>query len=135
LGGADPASPFLHYLDGDRIRYGIISAGPYRAAGPGELHAGCHDLGADRSCRDGIAKRERRRNGGNGLRALADALNGDVAIVHEAAKNTLVDVDALDLVEAHLEGPPLDKTGLVNDPHIGDVSSVVQRWNQAVAVQ
>jgi hypothetical protein len=38
LGGADPASPFLLFLDGDRIRYGIISAGPYRATGRGELH-------------------------------------------------------------------------------------------------
>ena len=38
LGGADPASPFLHYLDGDRIRYGIVSAGPYPATGPGELY-------------------------------------------------------------------------------------------------
>jgi hypothetical protein len=38
LGGADPASPFLQYLDGDRIRYGIISVGPYRATGQGELH-------------------------------------------------------------------------------------------------
>ena len=28
---------------------------------------------------------------------------------------------ALDLVEAHLEGPPLDETGLVDDPHIGDI--------------
>jgi hypothetical protein len=63
--------------------------------------------------------RERRGNGGNGLRTLADALNGDVAVVHKAAKNALVDVDALDLVEAHLEGPPLDETGLVDD--FGDV--------------
>jgi hypothetical protein len=28
----------LHFLDGDCIRYGIISAGPYRATGRGELH-------------------------------------------------------------------------------------------------
>jgi len=55
------------------------------------------------------------------LRTLADALNGEVTVVHEAAKNALVDVDALDLVEAHLEGPPLDETGLVDDPHVGDV--------------
>jgi len=79
------------------------------------------DLCADWSCRDRIAKRERRGNRGNGLRALADALYGDVAIVHKAAKNALVYVDALDLVEAHLEGPPLDETGLVNDSHVGDV--------------
>jgi hypothetical protein len=38
LGGADPVSPFLHFLDGDRIRYGVISAGPYRATEQGELH-------------------------------------------------------------------------------------------------
>src|SRR6478735_129973 len=38
LGGADPASPFLHYLDGDRTRYGIISAAPNRATGQDELH-------------------------------------------------------------------------------------------------
>ena len=40
-----------------------------------------------------------------GLCTLADALNGDVAIVHKAAKNALIDVDALDLAEAHLLGP------------------------------
>jgi hypothetical protein len=49
------------------------------------------DLRADRSRRDGIAKRERRGNGGNGFRALADTLNRDVAVVHKAAKNALVD--------------------------------------------
>src|SRR6478736_9505085 len=81
----------------------------------------CRDLRANRSCRDGVAKRERRGNGGNGLRALAGAPNGEVAVVHEAAKNALVDVDALDFVEADLEGPPLDETGLVGDPHVGDV--------------
>ena len=55
------------------------------------------------------------------MRALADALNGEVAVVHKAAKNALIDVNALDFVEAHLEGPPLDETGLVDDPHVGDV--------------
>jgi hypothetical protein len=81
----------------------------------------CGDLRANRPCRDGAAKRERRINGGNGLRALADALNGEVAVVHKAAKNALVDIDALNLVEAHLKGPPLDETGLVDDPHVGYV--------------
>src|SRR6476659_9685692 len=78
----------------------------------------CRDLRANRSCRDGVAKRERRGNGGNGFRALADALNGEVAVVHKAAKNALVDVDALDFVEAHLEGPPLDEAGLVDNQRI-----------------
>ena len=83
--------------------------------------APCRDLYANWPCRDGAAKRERRGNGGNGLRALADALNGEVAVVHKAAKNALVDVDAFDFVEADLEGPPLDESGLVDDPHVGDV--------------
>jgi len=60
-------------------------------------------------------------NGGNGLRALANALNGQVAVVHKATKNTLVDIDALNFVEAHFKGPPLDETGLVDDPHVGYV--------------
>ena len=81
----------------------------------------CRNLRANRSCRDGVAKCERRGNGGNGLRALAGATNGQVAVVQKAAKNALVDVDALDLVEAYFEGPPLDETCLVDDPHIGDV--------------
>src|SRR4029077_11188484 len=80
-------------------------------------------------------KRERRGNGGNGFRALADALNGEVAVVHKAAKNALVDVDALDLVEAHLEGPPLDEPVLWTTRMLVTSVSVVQRWNQAVAVQ
>src|SRR3954454_951890 len=79
------------------------------------------DLHADWSGGDGVAKPERRGNGRNGLRALADALNGDIAVVHKPAKYALVDIDALDLCEAHLEGPPLDETGLVDDPHVGDV--------------
>src|SRR6478672_5557031 len=81
----------------------------------------CRDLRANRACRDGAAKCERRINGGNGLRTLADALNGEVAIVQKAAKNALIDIDALNFVEAHLKGPPLDETGLVDDPHVGYV--------------
>ena len=46
---------------------------------------------------------------------------GDVAVVEDAAEDALVDVDALDLVEAHLEGAPLDEAGLVDDAQIGDV--------------
>ena len=45
----------------------------------------------------------------------------DVAVVEDAAENALVDVDALDLVEAHLERAALDEAGLVDDAHIGDV--------------
>ncbi|GLR85358.1 hypothetical protein [Bradyrhizobium iriomotense] len=37
MGGADPASPFLHLLGRDRTKYGVISAGTYRAREPGEL--------------------------------------------------------------------------------------------------
>ena len=36
-------------------------------------------------------------------------------------KNALVDVDALDLVEAHFEGAALDEAGLVDDAQLGDV--------------
>ena len=72
------------------------------------------DLLADRPCGDGAPKRERRGNGRNGFRALANALNGEVAVVHKTAKNALVDIDALNFVEAHLKGPPPDETGLVD---------------------
>ena len=37
------------------------------------------------------------------------------------SKNALVDIDALDFVEAHFEGSPLNKAGLVDDPQIGDI--------------
>ena len=47
--------------------------------------------------------------------------DGDVAVIEDAAQNALVDVDALDLVEAHLEGAALDEAGLVDDAHVGDV--------------
>ena len=83
--------------------------------------ATCRDLYTNWPCHDDAAKRERRGNGENGLRALAGALNGEVAVVHKAAKNALVDVDAFDFVEADLEGPPLDQACLVDDPHVGDV--------------
>ena len=79
------------------------------------------DLRADRSRCDGVSKSERRGNGGNGLRALANTLDGQVTVVHNAAKNALVDIDALNFVEAHLKGPPLNETGLVDDPHVANV--------------
>ncbi len=53
--------------------------------------------------------------------ALADAPDGHVAVVEDTAEDALIDVDAFDLVEAHLEGAPLDEPGLVDDPQIGDV--------------
>src|SRR6476620_2151725 len=81
----------------------------------------CRDLRANRSCRDGVAKRERRSNGGNGSRALADALNGEVAIVHQAAKNALIDIDALDFIETHFKGLPLNEASLMDDPQVGDI--------------
>src|SRR5258707_4280716 len=73
------------------------------------------------SCGDGIAERQRRGNGGDGFLALADAEDGDVAVIQDAPENALVDIDALDLVEAHLEGAALDEAGLVDDAQIGDV--------------
>jgi len=76
------------------------------------------NLRANRSRRDGTAERERRGDGGNGFRALADTLNGDVAVVHKAAKNALVNIDTLNFVERHFEGPPLDETSFV-DHRIG----------------
>ena len=95
----------------------------------------CRDLRANRPCRDGVAKRERRGNGGNGLRALAHALNGEVAVVHKAAKNALVDVDALDFVEVISKVRRLMQPVLWTTRMLGTSVSVVQRWNQAVAVQ
>src|SRR5436305_1047590 len=46
---------------------------------------------------------------------------GDVTIVEQATGNALVDVDALDLVQRHLEAAALDEAGLVHHPQIGDV--------------
>ena len=57
----------------------------------------------------------------DGFLALADAEDRHVAVVEDAAEDALVDVDALDLVEAHLKRLPLDKAGLVDDAQIGDV--------------
>ena len=60
-------------------------------------------------------------DGADGFPALADAHDGHVAVVHDAAENALVDVHAFDLVDAHLEGAALDEAGLVDNPEIGDV--------------
>src|SRR5439155_6264453 len=101
--------------------FGRINGRANRGETGGRILLHGYVLSADRSCRDGIAKRQRRRNGGNGFLALADTHDRDVAVVHNAADDALIDVDALDLVETHLEGPPLDEPGLVDDPHVGDV--------------
>src|SRR5436190_845635 len=71
-----------------------------------------------RRCRAGGVPKGNR---GDGLLALAYAHDGDVAIVEDAAEDGLVDIDTLDLVEAHLEGLARDETGLVDDAQIGDV--------------
>jgi hypothetical protein len=81
----------------------------------------CRDLGASRLCRNGAAERKRRGDGGNGFRALADALNGEITVVHKAAKDTLVNIDALNFVEPHFKGPSLDEAGFVDNPHVGYV--------------
>ena len=68
-----------------------------------------------------VAEIQRRGDGRNGFLALADAEDGDVAIIEDAAEDALVDVDALDLVERHFKGTPLDEPGLVHDAQVGDV--------------
>src|SRR5258708_40255129 len=70
---------------------------------------------------DVIAEFERRGDGVDRLGALADAAYRDAAVVEDAARDALVDVGALDLVEAHLKGAALAEAGLLHDPHIGDV--------------
>ena len=55
------------------------------------------------------------------LRPLADAPHCNAAVVKNTAKNALVDVDALDLVQAHLERAALDEPALVDDAQVGDV--------------
>jgi len=52
---------------------------------------------------------------------LADAQDRYVAVVEDATEDALVDVNALNLVDTHLEGLPFDKAGLVDDAEIGDV--------------
>src|SRR5882762_9477833 len=70
---------------------------------------------------DVVAEVEGGSDGGNGFLALADAEDGYVAVIEDAAENALVNVDALDLVEAHFEGAALDEAGLVDDAQVGDV--------------
>ena len=70
---------------------------------------------------DEVAEFEGRGDGVDGLVALTDAKDRDVAVIEETAEDALVDVDALDLVEAHLECLPLDEPGLVDNAQIGDV--------------
>src|ERR1700753_1734843 len=73
------------------------------------------------SRRDVVTEAERRGDGADGLRALADPAHRDVAIIQQTAQDTLIDVDTLDLVETHFKGAALDKAGLVDNPQIGDV--------------
>src|SRR6266702_6676529 len=73
------------------------------------------------SRRDVVAEIERRTNGGDVLPALADPLDGHVAIIEDTPQDRLVDVDALDLVQRYFEGAALDKPGLVHNPHVSDV--------------
>src|SRR6266550_4868996 len=70
---------------------------------------------------DVVAECEGRGDGRDGFLALADALDGHVAVIEDAAQDRLVDVDALDLVEADFERAPLDEPGLVDHAQIGDV--------------
>src|SRR5205085_3079157 len=70
---------------------------------------------------DVVAEFERRGDGRDRLDTFADAANRHVTIIQDAAENGLVDVDAFDLVETHLERTPLDEPGLVHHPQIGHV--------------
>ena len=83
-----------------------------------------------------LRERERRGNGGNGLRALADALNGEVAVVHKAAKNALVHVDVFSTLSRLISKVRrLMKPVLWTTRMLATSVSVGQRWNRAVAVQ
>src|ERR1700740_3257841 len=68
-----------------------------------------------------VAELERRSYGRDSLPSLADAQNCHIAVIENAAENALVDVNALDLVKAHLKGAAFDEPGLVDDAQIGDV--------------
>src|SRR6202011_1378307 len=107
----------------DNLENLAISAGSTVEPPPPELRAPkfCCMAMAVLSRGDVVAEIQRRSDGRDGLRAFADATNRHVAIVEDAAQNALVDVDALDLVERHFEGAPLDEPGLVHDAQIGDV--------------
>src|SRR6185295_4954821 len=80
-----------------------------------------HRLRTGRSCGDGIAKRQWRSDHIEGLSTLADPQDRYVAVVEDATEDALVDVNALNLVDTHLECLPFNKAGLVDDAEIGDV--------------
>ena len=58
----------------------------------------------------------------------------DIAIVEDAAQDALVDVDALDLVQAISKVRRLMKPVLCTTRRLVTSVSVVQRWNQAFRV-
>src|SRR5690348_2575068 len=66
-----------------------------------------------------IAEGDRRIHVGERLDTDAHASDDDVAVVEDAAEDRLVDVDALDLVEMHLDGAPADEAALVDDAAVG----------------
>src|SRR5947209_7961301 len=66
-----------------------------------------------------IAQLQRMVDAAQRLNRLAGAANDDVAIIEQAARDALDDVDALDLVHMHLDRAAMNKTGLVDDPPVG----------------
>ena len=69
---------------------------------------------------DVAAELERRVDLAKRLQAGAGAAHGDVAVVEEPAEERLVDVDALDLLDAHLDRVAADEAALEDDPPVGD---------------
>src|SRR5262249_8832837 len=68
---------------------------------------------------DVIAELDRRIHLLERLDADADTTDEDVAVVEDAAEDRLIDVDAFDLVEMHLDGASANEAALVDDAPVG----------------
>ena len=69
---------------------------------------------------DAVSQLDRACDGAQRFETLAGAEDRHGAVVEHAPEDRLIDLDALDLVHVHFVGLPLDQTGLVDDPPVGD---------------
>src|SRR5688572_24010286 len=107
--------PFGSHHSSESFEKRATAAGSTVEGPPGLLDCGDMPV-ATLPRRDVVAELNRRTDHFDVLVALADAADGHIAIVEDAGGNRLLDVDALDLVEVHLERLALDEALLVHDP-------------------